>query len=133
MEVEGVYAVTGSLWLRCLVYHNTRPSVRGSADAERMRRDPPPRNGSNVSEDRENRVVDGSRPLKGRAANTRDILSWPPLRVLPVLLLHDVERNDRENLLEIVPRRPSLPPFPRGCSARIRCREEDGQVGGTSD
>lgn len=96
MGVEGVYAVTGSLCLRCLVYHNTRPSVRGSADPERMRRDPPLRNGSNVSEDRENRVVDGSRPLKRRAANTRDILSWPLsplLRALPVVLLHDVERT----------------------------------------
>lgn len=59
------YAVTGSLWLRCLVYHNTRPSVRGTRTGGCT--EDPPRNGSNVSEDRENPVVDGrgSRPLKG--------------------------------------------------------------------
>lgn len=123
------YAVTGSLWLRCLVYHNTRPSVRGSADW-RMHRDPP-RNGSNVSEDRENPVVDGrgSRPLKGRAAwNTRDILSslLSPLsvclcyEVVPVVLLHDVERTIARICWKL-------------CRCRIRYREEDGQVGGTRD
>ncbi|KOC70638.1 hypothetical protein WH47_03654, partial [Habropoda laboriosa] len=63
----------------------------------------PARNGSNASEDREKRVADGhgSRGLKGRATETRDILSWvlshlccttTLLRGVPVRL-HGVQRG----------------------------------------
>ena len=68
----------------------------------------PPRNGSNVSEDRENPVVDGrgSRPLKGlRCEHAISCRRFCPLyrrvsrtllrEVVPVVLLHDVERTIR--------------------------------------
>lgn len=97
------YAVTGSLWLRCLVYHNTRPSVRGTrtggctgtlletvAMYQRTVKTP-----SWTAAD----------PVHSKdcAANARDILSslLSPLsvcrglcyEVVPVVLLHDVERT----------------------------------------